>query len=405
MPGRKTRHPWVPSRKLIILLLLAAATLLIGACATARWYEAALVLADIAAGTGKSRLKAVTGRPTRTQVNFTVSGRGYTGDLYRPAEGALAGLLLLPGAAEGGKDDPRLVAFANSLARARFSVLVPDLAGLRSLKIGSRDIGETADAFAWLVSQPELAPGGRAGIWAFSYAAGPAVLAALDPRIRDRTRFLFTVGGYHDLRAVLTFFTTGWYRENGQWKFREPNLYGKWVFVLSNIDRLSDPADRALFEAMAKRRMDDLGADVADLTAGLGPEGKRFLAFIENSDPAKVVTLLEGLPGPIRQEIAALNLAGRNLHLMKARMIIVHGYDDDIIPFTESVALARALPPEQRQLFLVRGLMHVDLKPGAMDAFRLWRGVNALLRERKGALVESPITLKTSDITQSHKDH
>jgi hypothetical protein len=385
MPERNNRHPWVPSRKLIILLLLAATLLLFGAGTAARWYEAALVLADIAAGTGRSRLKEVTGLPARTQVGFTVSGRAYSGDLYRPAEGVLAGLLLLPGAAEGGKDDPRLVAFANSLARARFSVLVPDLTGLRTLKVGSRDIGETADAFDWLVSQPELAPGGTGGICAFSYASGPAVLAALDPRIRDRLRFLFTVGGYHDLRGVLTFFTTGYYRENGQWKFREPNRYGKWVFVLSNTGRLSDPADRALFEAIARRKMDDLGADVADLTAGLGPEGKRFLAFIDNSDPAMVATLLDRLPAPIRKEIDALTLAGRDLHLLKARMIIVHGYDDDIIPFTESIALARALPEGKRRLFLVRGLMHVELRPGAMDAFRLWRGVSALLGERKGA--------------------
>jgi hypothetical protein len=42
---------------------------------------------------------------------------------------------------------------------------------------------------------------------AFSYAAGPAILAALEAEIRERTGFILAVGGYHDLGQVLTFFT------------------------------------------------------------------------------------------------------------------------------------------------------------------------------------------------------
>jgi pimeloyl-ACP methyl ester carboxylesterase len=262
-------------------------------------------------------------------------------------------------------------------------VLVPDLEGFRSLRVGSGDIRDTADAFTWLVAQEELAPGGKAGIFSFSYATGPAILAALEPRLTGRVRFMMAVGGYHNLKDVLTFFTTGYYRHGDRLLHMEPNSYGKWVFVSSNLHRLSEPVDRELFRQAAQRKFADLNAPVHDLAAQLTPEGNRFYRFIENRDPAQSLLLMDQLPEAIRREIAALNLAQHDLTRLKARMILVHGYDDDIIPYTESIALSRNLPPGQARLYLVNGLQHVDLKPRLIDKFRLWRAISALLRERE----------------------
>lgn len=368
-----------PALRLVLLLLLVLLT----ACSLPREYEAALVISDIAAGGAPTRLKEVTSRPRRSGVSFPASGRTIVGDLYLPEQQPLAAILLLPGAAETGKDDPRLQAFANSLSRARFAVLVPDLVGFRSLRVSSGDIAETADSFAWLVSRQDLAPEGRAGIFSFSYATGPAILAALEPRVAGRVRFMMAVGGYHNLKEVLTFFTTGYYRDSGRWRHMEPNSYGKWVFVSSNVHRLSDPADRELFSEAARRKLDDLNAPVTDLVARLTPEGRRFYDFIENRSPARALSLMNQLPASIRGEIAALNLAQHDLTRLRARMILVHGYDDDIIPYTESVALAEHLPPGLARLYLVDGLQHVNLKPRLIDKFRLWRAISALLRERE----------------------
>ena len=374
------RRPALPALRLFALLILL---LLCTGCSISREYEAALVISDIAAGSAPSRLKSVTASPRRSQVALPVAGRGIGGDLYLPEQKPLAAILLLPGAAERGKDDPRLQAFANSLSRARFAVLVPDLEGFRSLRVGSGDIRDTAEAFAWLVAQEELAPGGKAGIFSFSYATGPAILAALEPRLAGRVRFMMAVGGYHNLKDVLTFFTTGYYRHGDRLLHMEPNSYGKWVFVSSNLHRLSEPVDRELFRQAAQRKFADLNAPVHDLAAQLTPEGSRFYRFIENRDPAQSLLLMDQLPEPIRREIAALDLAQHDLTRLKARMILVHGYDDDIIPYTESIALSRSLPPGQARLYLVYGLQHVELKPRLIDKFRLWRAISALLRERE----------------------
>jgi pimeloyl-ACP methyl ester carboxylesterase len=370
----------------VIVLLAVWLMLAVGSCRPWRSYEAAMVLTDVAVGDGPSRLKRTTQEPQRIAVCYRTEGRPGQGDLYRPAEEIRAALLLVPGVAETGKDDPRLVAFATTLARVGFAVLVPDLPRLRKLQVSPADVGELVDAFAWLAANPQLAPQGRAGMAAFSYAAGPTLLASLEEAIRQRVQFVFAVGAYYDLQQVLTFSTTGYYRQNERWHYLQSNEYGTWAFVASNIHRLGHAEDRLIFGQMTRRKLADLTAPIDDLVAGLGKEGQALHAFISNRDPRRVAQLMKALPVALRQDIAALNLAGKDLSRLSARLILVHGLHDRMIPYVESVALAKAVPEGQSHLFLVKGLEHVDVAPELPDRWRLWRAVSLLLAARDGRL-------------------
>ena len=52
----------------------------------------------------------------------------------------------MPGLTPYGKDDPRLAAFAGSLAWSRFLVLLPEIANLRALRVSGADSAIIADA-------------------------------------------------------------------------------------------------------------------------------------------------------------------------------------------------------------------------------------------------------------------
>ena len=131
------------------LLVLAVALSVLSGCAAVRHYDAVLVLADVAVGDAPSRLKVKTAPPTRTAMRYSVSGRDHAGDLYLPGEGRpLAGIVLVPGAVPMGKDEPRLVAFATSLARARFAVLAPELPRFRQLRIHPADARLVAEVLS-----------------------------------------------------------------------------------------------------------------------------------------------------------------------------------------------------------------------------------------------------------------
>ncbi len=340
----------------------------------------------MAAAGGPSDLKTITPPTSRAAVAYRIDGRDHSGDLYRPGDAPRAALVLVPGAVPEGKDDPRLVAFANTLARARFTVLVPEIANLRALRIRPTDVEHIADAVHYLAEAREAGRvTGPIGLVAISYAAGPALLAALQPQVRDDVRFLVAVGGYYDIEAVITFFTTGGYREgpDDPWRYGTPNAYGKWLFVRANADRLRAPRDRVLLTSMAERKLRDLAAGIADLEEKLGPEGQSVQALLANYDPTAVPPLIAALPLAILADMAALDVKRHDLSNLSARLILIHGRDDAIIPFTESLALAAAAPPRQATLVLVDNLAHVTLGPGGIqDGLRLWRAVYRLLEER-----------------------
>jgi pimeloyl-ACP methyl ester carboxylesterase len=366
--------------------LLIGLPVWLAACSPPRAIEAARALADLSSPDdpdAASRSDAI----EPVEIAYEGPSGPAVADLYWP-DHAAAAVVLVPGVVPEGKDDPRLIDLAQTLARARFAVLVPDIANLRAQKVSPEDARAIAAAIAELGRCTVPAGGPSVGVVAISYAAGPAILAALRPDTAEKVRFVAAIGGYYDLQAVVTFFTTGYFRPapDQPWQQGEPNAYGKWVFIAANAERLDDPADRAALAAMAERKLRDLDADVADLQAGLGPEGRSVMALLDNRDPDRVPALIAGLPEAVRHDLEALDLARQDLSPLQARLLLVHGRDDPIIPSTESRKLAAAAPDALPRLYLVDSLAHVELSPaGLIDGWKLWRAIYWLLAERDAA--------------------
>ena len=370
--------------------LLASCLLLQGCTPHLGDSEAALALEDLAAGAFPSRLAAQTPDPERRTVSYLTTPGERSADLYQSPEGTLAGIVLVPGAAARGHRDSRVVTVARTLARLRFAVLVPDMPGVRQYRVRATDVREVAGAFSWLSERPGLVPEGRIGMAGFSYGAGPVLVAAMEPDIHARVRFVMSVGGYYDLHNVIAYFTTG-YADTGAALaiegahtagLRQPHPYSESVFIRSNLDLLERSIDRGFLRSYADYLVDS-GADMDEPIPGrLAPDARAFYQLLVNHDPAAVPRLIERLPERIRHLIEAINPAAHDLSRLQARLILLHGRSDNLIPYTESVALSQALPKGQAQLFLIDGLAHVDLKPKAHDIPQLIAAMESLLAER-----------------------
>jgi len=105
--------------------------------------------------------------------------------------------------------------------------------------------------------------------------------------------------------------------------------------------------------------------------------------LITNEDPNRVPELIQQLPASILTELEGLNPASRDLTTLRAEVILVHGRSDTMIPYSESLALTQALPPEQVRLFVIDGLVHVDVRIKRQDIPRLLGAMEALLAQRE----------------------
>jgi pimeloyl-ACP methyl ester carboxylesterase len=343
--------------------------------------DAALVIEDVIAGPGESRLKQRTGKPTRMTVRYGESTKRREADLYTPAGTSRAALVLVPGLTPAGKSDPRLVDLAETLARMGFTVLVPEVPGFRSYRVAADDIDVLADALHHVETLPSMDARRPVGIGAFSYAVGPALIAATRAGIAERVDFVVGVGGYYDLRSLIAYYTTGAHRGDGD----GPTPYdtGKWFFAMGIANRLPDENDRRIIEGAARRAVFAGGSGLEPVNlAGLTPGGAAFMELLENTRAERVPGLLAQLPRDLKDEISALNPAEKDLGRLSARLILLHGRNDQIIPYTQSVALAGAVPGDQVQLFLIDGLAHVALEPTWGDVDILLEMVTALLAQR-----------------------
>lgn len=363
----------------LALIVVGAVALLFVFGRPVVWAEAVLVMWDVAAGGRPTWWQDVTAAP-REQIIDWKDGEG---DLYLPAGKPRAAMVLVPGAAALGRDEPRLQAFARSFARAGFAVLVPELPEVRQLVLSRRDADRVAAALRELARRLPDAP---LGVAAISYAVAPALIAAIEDDLASRVAFVVGIGGYRDAHAVIRFVTTGAFRPLGDAReFRiEPNAYGRWAILRANAGRLDDPADARLLEQIALQRWRDRDADISREAALLGPQGRAVLALVDNRDPDAVAGLIAGLPGRVRHEIDGLNLALYDLSRLRGHMILVHGRTDPMVPYSESQDLAAASSRARVSLFLIDEIGHVEFTAvNLANAWTMWRAIVALLEERR----------------------
>lgn len=152
------------------------------------------------------------------------------------------------------------------------------------------------------------------------------------------------------------------------------------MFVESNLHRIASPEDRARLSLIKEMRLRDPAADVAPWAAELGPEGRAVYALLDNDDPDRVPALVEALPEALLADFRALDLSRRDLSRLSGRFFLLHGRNDPIIPETESLKLAAALPAGAADLSIVDSLDHVEPKPiGPLDRLTLLRAAYAVL--------------------------
>ncbi|HVM12148.1 MAG TPA: hypothetical protein VM638_06720 [Actinomycetota bacterium] len=291
------------------------------------------------------------------RVEVTVAG--VVGDAYLPA-GRAPLVVLVPGAAMDARRDERLVRLARALGRAGRIVFIPELALARE-RLDERDIDRIVAVTAALDAHPRTE--GRPVMFGISFGGSFSLVAAADPRIRDRLAQVAVFGAYWELGGLLQAVTTRTSVVGDRRIPFEPHpLAGE---VLREVAlALVDPAERPALRAVLRGQRDP-----ATLPAGAAA----IHALLRNRVPERTPRLIELLPGRARRLLERLSPAAAAPGL-RAPVVAMHSTDDAAVPHAELLRLQHALP-EARTL-TVSLFRHVEFEggdvPGALRD--LWRG-------------------------------
>jgi fermentation-respiration switch protein FrsA (DUF1100 family) len=286
---------------------------------------------------------------------------GVEGDVYLPP-GRRPAVVLIPGAARLGKDDPRVVRLARSIARAGRVVFVPSMA-LAERRFVESDL----EALVAAVDELDRAPftDGSVSMLGISYGGSFGLVAAADPRIRDRLAMVGVFGAYFDMVGVLQAVTTGVSIVDGRRVPWNGPPEARAVLEEAAPDLAPHASRPGLARALSER-------DPSELS----PDGRALYEVLVNRDPERTRELASQLSPEARSLLRRFSPASIASQI-RAPVIAMHSKDDPAVPFAEAIRLSRALP--EAELVVVRGFQHVDFSSAggagrAMgDLFAAWR--------------------------------
>lgn len=310
-------------------------------------------------------------RPDRAAVHVSeVSyARGVAtlpADLYLPprARGRRPGFVILHGLTCTARAHQGLQRFARAVGASGHVVLVPEIPEWRELHIApALTIDTIRAAVRALHDRPEVDPE-RIGLLGFSFGATQALVAVTDPEVARLLRAVVAWGGYCDVGRLFRFGITGDHELDGAAHHVAPDPYGRWIVAGNYLTAVpGHEHDEAVAIALHDLARDAGRRGIPSYDPSLDPVKSRLRAslrpaqralFDRLAPPADRADVSSAENRSLADALAAAALMtdpmldpGPWLPRVDVRTLLAHGRDDRLIPFTETLRLARALPSDR----------------------------------------------------------
>jgi hypothetical protein len=279
--------------------------------------------------------------------------------------GPRRGWVVLHGVTRFGEKHPELQRFVGALASTGARVLVPHVREWSDLRFApERARLIIAGAVAWLYAHPGTTAGGIVLV-GFSFGAPQAVRVAGEADVRARLRGLVGWGGYADIQRTFHFSLTGEHDWDGVSYHQAADPYSRWVIGVNCLPLCpsvgpTESLVAALWQLAAaagerRIRSTDGSSDPLkqELRRSLAP-GERALFDVfappagRLPDRSEALRLVEEIVPAIRA--AAPTLEASPSGMLRVPVRLLHSRSDRLIPFTETLRLARQMAPVAEDL-------------------------------------------------------
>ena len=374
-------------------LIAAAAVLGLALWIASPYVATAAFLLDLAGSTSwVRRVLPVAVQPVTTRdIQIPTRTGPVAARIYQPASPASRSLIVFPGIHGGGVDEPRLVAFSRRLAASGATVVSVPVPDLRAYRITPAATDVIEDATSWMAGDRTLAPSGRVGLVGVSFAGGLALVAAGRPSLAGKLQVVVSLGGHADLPRTMAYLCTGQLPGVSP---PPPHDYGVVIILLGALERVVpaaevDPLRHAVvtfLDASSAESTDRVQAqrlfEQARAEGDALPEPARELMRWVNERNvaalgARLLPFVEALGG-------APALSPDRSPATAARVFLLHGADDNVIPSSETPRIAAYLRERGngRVEFLLTPLVsHANILDRAPIA-DVWRLVSFWTRVR-----------------------
>ncbi len=237
------------------------------------------------------------------------------------------------------------------------------------------------------------------GVVGVSFAGGLALVAAGRPSLAGRLTAVFALGAHADLPRVIRYLCMA---EGAPQTLAPPHDYGVALLLRASLARVVPAGQVAALDQAIVTFLDASSAETTDQAEAARLFASARVAELTLPEPAR--TLMHGVNtrdvrtlgrilAPFAEEIGgAPALSPARSPATMAPVFLLHGADDNVIPSSESLELARYLTAagnEHVEVLLTPLLTHAEARPAA-PVGDLWRLVRFWTRMWKSFEKGSP---------------
>ena len=290
-------------------------------------------------------LEYLTKTPIREKITFTtLDADKASADLYLPnGENSHPAVVFFMGVVPPDRDESRIVALAEGLARTGMVVMIPWLETQHQNRIVEKDIESLVDAFIYLENHPRVKLG-KIGMGGICTGASMSIVASQDLRINDRVSFVNSFAGYYDAAdfIVATAAKTRFDEVSStRWN---PDSLTQNLITTHIVDGTFDK-DQVILNRIIKT-----GEWTQQDSDDLSSSGRAVLTLISgpNVDAAReAITSLNSRTTQFLENISP----STNIDNLKAEVLLMHDSSDKLVPPEESRRFAKAIESNGRRVY------------------------------------------------------
>lgn len=285
-------------------------------------------------------------------------------DIYLPEIGKQSNrgtIMLVHGMTAYGNRDPRMVALAKAMAGCGYIAVCPHFPDIAEFRIRMRTVDEIGAALDAIADDSGLCRGGMISIFSASFSAGIALIAASRDGTAERVSSICGVGSYSGIESSIEFLL-------GR---RDNDDYGRLIVLKNFVHCLHDYSDsfyRALHEGILDNGLKRDVPVMPEIMKTL-PVGEKVELFMLLNDPDYRLNVWRRImdDSPEARSLCERLCVLNHAHNLRARIVLIHGARDDVIPSSESIQLFNRLKDFQvpSRILLTDLVGHGDLVQGS----------------------------------------
>jgi len=257
--------------------------------------------------------------------------------IFKPLKAKKTTFILFPGASPFAEEHPGMIGLATTIMNLGYNVFIPRIPPLKALSIKSENIEWFAKAYEQILRRDDVDQT-KVAIIGISFGGSLLLKATLDEKIKSNPPLsMLMYGSCFNLESGLNFLLSG---EIGH---ITPNDWGLTVFFHNFINDVETGFDTTAIQLVLAARVADKLDEVERLKAALNEHDLLLINSIlmANCTP-QVVKIAHQI---IESQKDSLNEVSPSSFYKKITMkiFIMHGANDSMVPYTESVKLGENL--------------------------------------------------------------